>query len=165
MNKLLILCVDDERDVLESVVRDLKSFAEFCEIEAAESVSEAREVIAEYQAEDTPLAMILCDHIMPEETGVDFLIELHQNAATKACKKLLLTGQADLNDTVNAVNHHCLDFYIAKPWKKAELVDIVTEHLTRYVIETAEEPMQWARFLDTAKILQAVSEKRTQFGE
>ncbi|CAM3947504.1 response regulator [Vibrio neonatus] len=165
MNKLLILCVDDERDVLDSVVRDLQQFGEFCDIEAAESVAEAREVIAEYQAENTPLAMILCDHIMPKETGVNFLIELHNNPKTLSSKKILLTGQADLNDTVNAINHHCLDFYIAKPWHKDELIKTVTAHLTRYVLDTQPDPMPWAKYLDTAKILQAMSEKRIQFGE
>ncbi|GAD79141.1 response regulator [Vibrio ezurae] len=165
MNKLLILCVDDERDVLDSVVRDLQQFSTFCDIEAAESVAEAREVIADYHSEHVPLAMILCDHIMPKETGVNFLIELHDTPATKSSKKILLTGQADLNDTVNAINHHCLDFYIAKPWQKETLVDVVTAHLTRYVLDTQSNPMQWAKFLDTAKILQEMSEKRLQFGE
>ncbi|OBT13457.1 hypothetical protein A9264_07265 [Vibrio sp. UCD-FRSSP16_10] len=165
MDKLLILCVDDERDVLDSVVRDLKDFSEFCDIEAAESVAEARQVIADYQSEQVPLALILCDHIMPKETGVDFLIELHEQKQTKSCKKLLLTGQADLNDTVNAINNHSLDFYIAKPWNKEQLIKVVTDHLTRYVLESTTEPMKWAKYLNTAKILQEMSKRRIEFGD
>ncbi|GAM75361.1 response regulator [Vibrio ishigakensis] len=165
MDKLLLLCVDDERDVLDSVVRDLGPFTAFCEVEATESVAEAREVIEEYQTESVPLALILCDHIMPEETGIPFLIELNQKSETKACKKILLTGQADLNDTVEAVNHHCLDFFVAKPWKVEELQQTIKQHLTDYVIEQFENPMQWAQHLDSAKILQAMADKRIQFGE
>lgn len=165
MDKLLLLCVDDERDVLDSVVRDLTPFSSFCEIEATESVAEARDVIKEYQAESVPLALILCDHIMPEETGIPFLIELNQNPDTQACKKILLTGQADLNDTIEAVNHHCLDFFVAKPWKVEALQQTITEQLTNYVIEQSDNPMQWAQYLDSAKILQAMSDKRIQFGE
>lgn len=81
MDKLLLLCVDDERDVLDSVVRDLGPFTMFCEVEATESVAEAREVIEEYQAESVPLALILCDHIMPEETGI-----LSLSSSTKTAK-------------------------------------------------------------------------------
>ncbi|CAM2834084.1 response regulator [Vibrio rarus] len=165
MDKLFILCVDDERDVLDSVIRDLSVFSEFCDIEAAESIAEAREVIGEYQAENTPLALILCDHIMPDETGVEYLIELHNEELTRNSKKILLTGQADLNDTIHAINHHCLDFYIAKPWQKATLIEVIKTHLTGYVIECESQPMQWAKFLDTNAILQAVSDKRIQFGE
>lgn len=75
MNKFLILCVDDEREVLDSVVQDLDCFEEHFIIEAAESVAEAKSVIDDYRQEDVPLALILCDHIMPEQTGIQFLIE------------------------------------------------------------------------------------------
>lgn len=165
MDKLFILCVDDERDVLDSVMRDLQSLESFCHLEAAESVAEAREVVQDYEQESQPLALILCDHIMPEQTGVDYLIELHQQPSTQATKKILLTGQADLNDTVSAVNHHCLDHYIAKPWQKETLIETVRSHLTDYVIAQYEDPMPWAQYLDTNKILQALASQRHQFGE
>ncbi|WP_261815384.1 response regulator [Vibrio gallicus] len=165
MQKLLLLCVDDERDVLDSVIRDLEPFSPFCEIEAAESVAEARDVIDEYLSESTPLALILCDHIMPEESGIPFLIELNQNPDTRNSKKILVTGQADLEDTIQAVNNHCLDFYIAKPWQVELLQQTVKQHLTDYVIAHTNNPMQWVTYLDSRQILQAMAEKRTQFGE
>lgn len=94
MNKFLILCVDDEREVLDSVVQDLDCFEEHFIIEAAESVAEAKSVIEDYRQETIPLALILCDHIMPEQTGIQFLIELNQEADTTRTRKMLLTGQA-----------------------------------------------------------------------
>ncbi|GHY87333.1 response regulator [Vibrio cholerae] len=96
MNKFLILCVDDEREVLDSVVQDLDCFEEHFIIEAAESVAEAKSVIEYYRQEAIPLALILCDHIMPEQTGIQFLIELNQEADTTRTRKMLLTGQAGL---------------------------------------------------------------------
>ncbi|OXX26225.1 response regulator, partial [Vibrio sp. V08_P9A1T1] len=116
MNKFLILCVDDEREVLDSVIQDLDEFEEFFILEAAESVAEAKEVIADHQAQNIKLALILCDHIMPEQTGISFLIELSRNEETQHTRKVLLTGQAGLEDTVEAVNHASLHFYVAKPW-------------------------------------------------
>lgn len=69
-------------------------FEEHFIIEAAESVAEAKSVIEDYRQETIPLALILCDHIMPEQTGIQFLIELNQEADTTRTRKMLLTGQA-----------------------------------------------------------------------
>ena len=165
MKKYLILCVDDEREVLDSVVQDLSKFEDDFIIEEAESVAEAREVIEEYDEDDVKLALILCDHIMPEETGVSFLIELNKDEKTKPAKKLLLTGQADLDDTIQAVNSASLDYYIAKPWVGEELVETLTHQLTQYVIENESDLMPWGRILDTEKIFDAIAARRSQFGE
>ncbi len=134
MNKYLILCVDDEREVLDSVIQDLDCFEENFVLEAAESVAEAKSLIEECQQEDVKLALILCDHIMPDQTGIQFLIELNENSPTTQARKLLLTGQAGLEDTVEAVNHSSLDFFIAKPWRGDELREIVKSQLTTYMI-------------------------------
>ncbi|TYA79919.1 response regulator [Vibrio cholerae] len=165
MNKFLILCVDDEREVLDSVVQDLDCFEEHFIIEAAESVAEAKSVIEDYRQEAIPLALILCDHIMPEQTGIQFLIELNQEADTTRTRKMLLTGQAGLEDTVQAVNHASLHFYIAKPWHGQQLRQAVKEQLTHYVIENEEDLMPWIQILDAEKILNAIAAKRMSFGE
>lgn len=165
MKKYLILCVDDEREVLDSVVQDLSSFEDNFIIEGAESVKEAKEVIQEYTEDGVPLALILCDHIMPDQTGISFLIELNQSTQTQAAKKLLLTGQADLEATVQAVNNASLDFYIAKPWRGEELVGTLKQQLTDYMIENEPDLMPWGKILDTEKIYNAVAEKRAQYGE
>ncbi|WP_194435164.1 response regulator [Vibrio fluminensis] len=165
MNKYLILCVDDEREVLDSVLQDLDCFEEHFLLEGAESVAEAKEIIEEAQAEGTQLALILCDHIMPEQTGISFLIELHDNNLTAKAKKLLLTGQAGLEDTVEAINHASLDFYLAKPWGGEQIRSAVKSLLTQYIIDNEPEPMPWARALDTEKIFNAIAENRISFGE
>ena len=165
MKKYLMLCVDDEREVLDSVIQDLSDFEDNFIVEGAESVAEAKEVINEYAEDDIKLALILCDHIMPEQTGISFLIELNKQEETQSARKLLLTGQADLEATVQAVNSASLDFYIAKPWKGDELVNTLTQQLTQYIIENETDLMPWARILDTEKIFNAIASKRSQFGE
>ncbi|MGF1911798.1 response regulator [Vibrio kasasachensis] len=165
MNKYLILCVDDEREVLDSVIQDLDCFEEHFLLEGAESVAEAKEIIAEAKAEDTQLALILCDHIMPEQTGISFLIELHDDKVTAKSKKLLLTGQAELEDTVEAINHASLDFYLSKPWGGEQIRSTVKELLTQYMIANEPELMPWASVLDTEKIFNAISDNRINFGE
>ncbi|MDX1301055.1 response regulator [Photobacterium sp.] len=165
MNKYLILCVDDEREVLDSVLHDLKTLEEHFIIEAAESVDEAKEVLAEAIADHIPLALILCDHIMPGETGIDFLIELKQQSETTKARKVLLTGQAGLEETVQAVNNASLDYFIAKPWNGDQLKDVATDQLTTYIIDNEKDLMPWARVLDTARIMQALSDNRLSLSD
>lgn len=165
MNKYLILCVDDEREVLDSVIQDLDCFEEHFLLEAAESVQEAKALIKESLQQDIKLALIVCDHIMPEQTGIQFLIELNEDQQTRAARKLLLTGQAGLEDTVEAVNHSSLDFYIAKPWRGDELRAAVKQQLTTYVINNEKNLMPWASILDTEKIFDAVAQNKLEFGE
>ncbi|EHA1079840.1 response regulator [Photobacterium damselae] len=165
MNKYLILCVDDEREVLDSVCHDLSVLEEYFVIEAAESVAEARDVLADAITDEIPLALILCDHIMPNETGIDFLIELKQQQETALSRKVLLTGQAGLDETVQAVNNASLDYFIAKPWSGEALKQIVTDQLTTYIIENESDLMPWARILDTARIMQAISDNRLSLSD
>jgi len=160
MDKYLILCVDDEREVLDSVLHDLSSLEEHFILEAAESVDEAKEVLADAIADHIPLALILCDHIMPGETGIDFLIELKHQSETTRARKVLLTGQAGLEETVQAVNNASLDYYISKPWDGNQLKDIAIDQLTTYIIDNEKELMPWARVLDTNRIMKALSDKR-----
>ncbi|WP_045378351.1 response regulator [Vibrio campbellii] len=165
MTKYLILCVDDEREVLDSVLQDLIPFEDNFVVEGAESVNEAKQVIEEMAEDGIQLALILCDHIMPEQTGISFLIELSQNGDTKSARKLLLTGQAGLEDTVEAVNHGSLDYYIAKPWKGEELREATTSQLTAFMIENDDNLLSWTSILDAEAILNAMADRRASFGE
>ncbi|EGU32827.1 response regulator [Vibrio scophthalmi] len=165
MNKYLILCVDDEREVLDSVIQDLDCFEEHFVLEGAESVAEAKEIIQEAQSEDTQLALILCDHIMPEQTGISFLIELSEDRETNKARKLLLTGQAGLEDTVEAINHASLDFYLAKPWDGEQIRQVIKDQLTQFMIDNEPELMPWAAVLNTEQIFNAIAENRLSFGE
>lgn len=165
MTKYLILCVDDEREVLDSVLQDLMPFEDNFVVEGAESVTEAKQVIKEMADDDVRLALILCDHIMPEQTGISFLIELSQNSDTQSARKLLLTGQAGLEDTVKAVNNASLNYYIAKPWKGEELRSAIMSQLTAFMIENDDNLLSWTAILDSEAILNAMAQRRSSFGE
>jgi CheY-like chemotaxis protein len=159
MHPYTILCVDDEREVLDSVVSDLEFFNTHFEIEAAESVAEARSVIDQMAAENTQLALILCDHVMPGTQGVDFLIELNQQEETQKARKVLLTGQAGLEATITAVNRGGLDFYLAKPWTTEQLREVVIDQLTTFIVANEPEMIPYAKILDETKIFSAIHKK------
>lgn len=159
MSDYTILCVDDEREVLDSIQYDLESLSSDFDVEVAESVDEAEDLIAELEATDRKLALILCDHIMPERLGVDFLIQLHQNETTQASRKLLLTGQAGLEATVEAVNRAGLHYYISKPWEPAHLHQIVIDQLTTYMIHNEDDLLPYVKVLDGTRLFEAMHER------
>jgi DNA-binding response OmpR family regulator len=115
-------------------------------------VPDARVVLDELAADGDVLALVLADHRLPGTSGVDFLVQLHEEAATAAARKVLVTGQADLDDTVRAVNRASLDRYVAKPWTAEELLAVTRDELTSFVLATGLDPLPHLRALDAAAL-------------
>jgi response regulator RpfG family c-di-GMP phosphodiesterase len=156
MHSIHILCVEDEPEVLDAVIRDLSSLEHLFPIEAARSVAEAREVIMGIEERKDKLGLAICDHIMPGENGVEFLIELYRNHRTATARKVLLTGQAGLEATVKAVNDARLDHYIAKPWTKQELLGTARALLTEFVMTYETEVNRFAELLGEERLARAM---------
>lgn len=150
--KIYILIVEDEPEVLDSIVRDITEFEEHFEVEMADTAEEAEEIISEITEGENLIGLILCDHVLPGKNGVELLIEMQQNEKTKPTKKVLITGQAGLEETVKAVNEADLKHYIAKPWEKSELVKITRNLLTDFVIKQVKDPLPYMQILDMEKI-------------
>ena len=153
---LAILILEDEAEVRAAVERDLLPFAELIRVEVASDVEEAWEVIDELTEDGDVLALALCDHRMPGTTGVEFLVQMMDDDRTAATRKVLVTGQAQLRDTVRAVNEANLDHYIAKPWDVDELHQVVRTMLTDYVEDMVIDPLPYLDVLDTARAMELV---------
>lgn len=149
---LAILVLEDETEVRNGLMRDLEPFMKAVRIEPAEDVDDAWEVIDELDDDDDELALILADHRLPGKSGVDFLVDISEDDAycPQTC---LVTGQADLEDTIRALNVAGLDHYIAKPWKQEELQETVRRLLTQYVLEQKLNPLPYMQVLDAEKVL------------
>ncbi len=156
MHSIHILCVEDEPEVLDAVIKDLSSLEHLFPVQAARSVAEAREVIMEIEEKKDKLGLAICDHIMPGENGVEFLIELYRNHRTATARKVLLTGQAGLEATVKAVNDARLDHYIAKPWTKQELLGTARALLTEFVMAEETEVNRFADLLGEDRLARAM---------
>jgi response regulator RpfG family c-di-GMP phosphodiesterase len=98
------------------------------------------------------LGLVVCDHILPGEDGVSFLVELQQDPATAKARKVLLTAHAGLQATVEAVNLGGLNHYIAKPWQAEELVGVARRQLTDFVIETQTDLVRFLSVLEADRI-------------
>ena len=157
MNRIAILVIEDEPEVREAISRDLEGFTDSFQIELAEDVADARTVMTELNASGDRVGLALCDHLLPGERGVDFLVELNRDPATRPIRKVLITGQAGLEDTIRAVNEADLDHYIAKPWTVENLHEVVRQQLTDYVIESAEDLLPFVAILDGARLMAAIA--------
>lgn len=150
--KIYILVVEDEPEVLDAILRDISVFESHFVIEMADTAEEAREIIQFILQEGNEIGLILCDHVLPGDNGVELLVEMQNNPKTELTQKVLITGQAGLQETIRAVNEADLQHYIAKPWEKEKLVDIVKNHLTDYVLEHVSNPMPYMSVLDATRI-------------
>lgn len=131
MTNLVILCVDDEATVLDSIKEQLRrNLEDSYEIETAESGEEALEILEEFEEEAMEVALIISDQIMPRMKGDELLIDVH--AHHPKILTVMLTGQANAQAVGNAVNAANLYRYIAKPWEETDLILTVKEALRSY---------------------------------
>lgn len=155
-HQIYILVVEDELEVMDALVSDLETFEKAFPIETANTSEEAKKVIELISNAGNEIGLILCDHVLPGENGVDLLIELQSSEALSLTRKVLVTGQAGLEDTIQAINKANLDHYIAKPWSKDELEKTVIDQLTNFVIEKKYNPLKYMANLDSIKLAEAM---------
>lgn len=152
--KLTILILEDEPEVRAALERDLQDFSPTVRLEPASDVADAWDVIDDITADGDVLALALVDHRMPGTTGVDFMVQMMHDERTAATRKVLVTGQAQLADTVRAVNDADLDHYIAKPWSVDQLHHTVRSMLTAYVADMGIDPLPHFAALDAQQAVE-----------
>lgn len=124
MSNKVILCVDDEAVILQSLKEQLKrSFGQQYLYETAESADEAWEVLEELHAEDIEVLIIVSDWLMPGMKGDEFLIQVHQKYPQIVT--VLLTGQADEAAIARAQEQANLHRCLHKPWTEEELTSTI----------------------------------------
>lgn len=151
-----ILLLEDEADVRTALERDLEPFWSKIRYEVAQDVPDAWAAIDDILSDGDELALVLSDHRLPGESGVDFLVELTHDERFSSTRTVLVTGQADQDDTIKAVNEAGLDYYVAKPWDPQKLVAVVREQLTNYVLESGINPLPYLPVLDGLRVMEAI---------
>jgi class 3 adenylate cyclase/DNA-binding NarL/FixJ family response regulator len=131
MKQSVIICVDDEKIVLDSLKVELKrSLGSEYIIETSDSGLDALEVIKEFMDEGYDIPLVISDYIMPNMKGDELLKQIHSQYPSTL--KVMLTGQANTEGITNAVNHANLYRFISKPWDSADLVLTITEAVKSY---------------------------------
>ncbi|MBE9041022.1 response regulator [Oscillatoriales cyanobacterium LEGE 11467] len=128
MTEAVILCVDDEVMILDSLQEQIsRHFGDRFLYEAAESGEEALEILEELNEEGINIVLIVSDWLMPEMRGDEFLIRVHQQF--NGITKILLTGQADQEAIERATQEANLYGCIYKPWREENLIEIIKKSL------------------------------------
>ena len=126
--KPVILCVDDEVNVLQSLRIALRNgLGDTYSYEIAESPDEAMEIMADLDVGNLPVVAIISDWLMPGMKGDEFLIDVHKKYPQIV--KIMLTGQADKEAIDRAKKYANLHDCVYKPWSDRVLIEIVKSAL------------------------------------
>lgn len=148
MKKPIILCVDDEKIILDSLEEQINySLGKNFEILLAEGGEEGLEVIHELAEEGRDLAVVISDQLMPGMKGDEFLIRVHN--LHPETLKVLLTGQASINAVQNAINNARLYRYVIKPWEENDLMLTIEEAGRSY--------MQYLQLIEHNRLLKLLN--------
>jgi response regulator RpfG family c-di-GMP phosphodiesterase len=128
-----LLCVDDEPHVLEGL-RDV--LCRRFDVRVATSGVEGLELL---QREPDEFAVVISDMRMPQMAGAEFL----RAARTVApdATRMLLTGHADLEAAIRAVNGARLFRFMTKPCDAQELIAACTAAVDQHRLQTAERDL------------------------
>jgi response regulator RpfG family c-di-GMP phosphodiesterase len=162
---LSILCVDDEENILSSLSRLFRR--EPFQTLTASSGEEGLAIL-----KSTPnIGLILSDFRMPEMTGAVFLQAAGQIAPDSY--RMILTGYADLNAAISAINEGGASRFLTKPFNNLELIQCIRDGLDRYqrirenqnltdlVRKQNQELAEWNDNLKK-RVLQQTAQLRTQ---
>jgi CheY-like chemotaxis protein len=125
-----ILFVDDEPNVLEGIRRTLRKQGE---IYTAASGAEGLRVLSE----SAPFALVVSDMRMPIMNGAQFLAKVREHAPDTV--RMILSGQADLQATIAAVNDGHIYRFLSKPCPPEQLLGAIEDGLKQYRLLTAEK--------------------------
>jgi response regulator RpfG family c-di-GMP phosphodiesterase len=81
--------------------------------------------VAERLLDEHPIEVVISDQKMPEICGVEFFEMIMANHPDPV--RMLLTGHADIDAVIDAINKGRIYKYISKPWNEAELKRLVEE--------------------------------------
>jgi response regulator RpfG family c-di-GMP phosphodiesterase len=121
-----VLCVDDEPHVLSALRRALRSPG--LVVQTAPSGPEALALLAQHSVN-----VVISDMRMPGMNGTELLAQVQQRHPDVV--RVVLTGQADLGDTIAAINRGSIFRYLQKPWDDIELRQVVGQGLERQALE------------------------------
>ncbi|MEM5530034.1 HD domain-containing phosphohydrolase [Gammaproteobacteria bacterium AS21] len=130
--KYSILFVDDEQNILNAYKRSLRKYFD---IHTALSGAQALELIKEKHK----FSVIISDMQMPNMNGVEFL-QLAKKAS-KNSVRIMLTGNADQQTAIDAINQGDIYRFVNKPCTPEQMLDVLKVAIKQYLLITAEQEL------------------------
>jgi CheY-like chemotaxis protein len=144
-----ILVVDDEEAILETMTY---TFEDDYQVLTASSAREALDLLER----DGPVSVVISDQRMPEMTGVEFLSKVFEMNPTTT--RIILTGFADMDAIIRAINDGHVYAYITKPWEPADLKQVVRRAVDHHALAVENERLM-TDLRDANVMLQAVMDQ------
>jgi DNA-binding NtrC family response regulator len=138
--KASILIVDDEEMVITSVRAYLQLETDY----EIHGFTEPEQAIKHMEKNQVDIAV--SDYLMPRISGIQFLGRAKQ--LQPEASRVLLTGHADKQSAIQAINEVGLYQYVEKPWENAQLLLIIQNGIER--AKLLRELRQKVSELDTA---------------
>lgn len=130
-----IVLVDDEEMVLTSL-RSILSLETDYEIKTFLSAKQALQHISNGDVD-----LVISDYLMPEMDGITFLAKVRE--LKPEIPRIILTGYADKENAIKAINEVGLYQYIEKPWDNEDLMIIIRNGLEKQkLLKKLQEKIQ-----------------------
>lgn len=120
-----VLFVDDEANILQSVRRVMRKSD--VEIETSTDAGEALRMV-----ETNAFAVVISDQRMPRMDGVELLEKVR--VLSPDTVRIILTGYADVQASVDAINKGAVYRYLNKPWEDDDLRNTVRQAVDQYLL-------------------------------
>jgi len=139
-----ILFVDDDPNVLEAYRRML---SERLEVETAEGAEKGLDLIENRG----PYSVVISDLRMPGMDGIEFLAEVTEKSPDTV--RIMLTGNADLDTAIQAVNEGNIFRLLTKPCPAGTMLNSLAAGINQYRLVTAEKELLEKTLTGSIKLL------------
>jgi response regulator RpfG family c-di-GMP phosphodiesterase len=127
-----ILLVDDDNSILEGYRRSLsREFSMDTALGGAHALKLA--------TDNGPYAVVVSDMRMPGMDGIQLLSKI--KALSPDTIRVMLTGNADMDTAINAINEGSIFRFLNKPCSKEDMAKTLTGALVQYRLVTAEKQL------------------------
>ena len=139
-----VLFVDDEPNVLDGIRRQLRNRLK---VETANGAAAGLAMIES----NGPYAVVVSDMRMPDMNGARFLARVNEIAPDTV--RMVLSGQADIDSTVAAVNEGHIFRFLLKPCDTDKLIQSINSGIDQYNLINAEKHLLENTLNTTVKML------------
>jgi response regulator RpfG family c-di-GMP phosphodiesterase len=127
-----VLAVDDEENILNAIQRQMRKKIH---LETALGPEEGLAAVKKRG----PYAMVISDLRMPKMDGIQFLARVKK--LTPETVRVMLTGDADLENAIQAVNEGSIFRFLTKPCSTEVLEKVIKTGIEQYRLVTAEREL------------------------
>ncbi len=125
-----LLIVDDEEAILETMEF---TFEDDYEVLTCSDAEKALTLLEEH----APVSVVISDQRMPNMTGVEFLSRVFESHPSTV--RIILTGFADMDAIIKAINDGHVYAYITKPWEPDDLKQVVRRAVDHHDLAVENE--------------------------